>query len=32
MRDALGLAMHGGAALLIGAVAADVFAAWLKRR
>ena len=32
MRDALGLAMHGGAAPLIGAVAADVFAAWLKRR
>jgi hypothetical protein len=32
MRDALGLAMRGGAAPLVGAVVADVFATWLKRR
>jgi hypothetical protein len=32
MRDALGLVMGGGAAPLLGAVTADVIAAWLKRR
>ncbi len=32
MRDALGLALGNGSAPLIGAVAAEAFATWLKRR